>query len=231
MLAKWWLFHRTTVDSQIILQRLKDKKMKSCDSSVDSCKFGNSVYSIEFDDASTVIKALNEEIKSEDHKKISDQFLDSIPKYGAQYLFHLEEVVDCPEFLVNFDELIDLAEKNNMTLVAKQGFENFFKCKRETKEGKNLLGMIKALERYPACHGYKLVGNAINDNYDAAQKYLQKFPDLILDSMVKPDIEPACILYDRFSKTDYIGTLSKEEWEAVTLYCVFAFKKRDSIPE
>ncbi|KAH7951770.1 hypothetical protein HPB52_012844 [Rhipicephalus sanguineus] len=47
-------------------------------------KFGNDVFYIEFHGSK-----------------------DELPLFGAQYDFHLEGVVDCPEFLVNFDVLED----------------------------------------------------------------------------------------------------------------------------
>ena len=33
------------------------------------------------------------------------------PLFGAQYSYHLTEVVDCPEFLLHFPTLVKLAEK------------------------------------------------------------------------------------------------------------------------
>ena len=43
-----------------------------------------------------------------------------IPLFGAQYKFHLEGVVDCPEFLVHFQTLEKLAEKYGLTLIARR---------------------------------------------------------------------------------------------------------------
>ena len=44
-------------------------------------KFGNTIFSVEFPEETP---------------------LDPPPLFGAKYNFHLEEVVDCPEFLVHF---------------------------------------------------------------------------------------------------------------------------------
>ena len=43
-----------------------------------------------------------------------------IPLFGAQYKFHLEGVVDCPEFLVHFQTLEKLAEKYGLILIARR---------------------------------------------------------------------------------------------------------------
>ena len=51
------------------------------DKNSDNRKFGNSVFSVEFPPETP---------------------LDPPPLFGAKYNFHLEEVVDCPEFLVHF---------------------------------------------------------------------------------------------------------------------------------
>ena len=74
---------------------------------------------------------------------LSGKIPERVPKFGVSYNFHLEGVVDCPEFLVNFDKLCDIADRHGLMLVAKQSFENFFKAKRDTQEGANLLRRIK----------------------------------------------------------------------------------------
>ena len=77
--------------------------------------------------------------------QLSGEIPKAIPKFGVGYNFHLDGVVDCPEFLVNFDTLAGLAERHNLYLVAKQDFENFFKDKRKTRDGQNLLRRIKVI--------------------------------------------------------------------------------------
>ena len=77
-----------------------------------------------------------------------------------------------------------------------------------------------------------LKGNDIEDKYPAAKQYLDtlkadgvdnNFRGNILDEY-RPKLEPIFILEDRGEIR--LGTLSKDEWEAITLYCVFAFKKK-----
>lgn len=40
--------------------------------------------------------------------------------------YFVEEVVDCPEFLVHFPTLIKLAEKFGLQLICRERFEDFF---------------------------------------------------------------------------------------------------------
>lgn len=61
----------------------------------DGNKFGNDVYSIDF---------------------LCDK--ERPPLFGAKYNFHLEGVVDCPEFLVHLPTLRKLALKNGLDLVS-----------------------------------------------------------------------------------------------------------------
>jgi hypothetical protein len=62
---------------------------------------------------------------------------------------------------------------------------------------------MKTLEPYPAKKGSQLRGQDVDDNYDAAKTFVE--------NSSKPN--------------EQVGTLSKEEWEALTLYQTFAFKK------
>ena len=51
---------------------------------------------------------------------------DPPPLFGAKYNFHLEGVVDCPEFLVHFPTLEELAKRHGLTLVCRQRFDSYF---------------------------------------------------------------------------------------------------------
>lgn len=121
------------------------------------------------------------------------------PLFGTKYNFHLEGVVDCPEFLVHFPTFVKLAEKYGLKLVAKERFGEFYS--RHKPEGKSLLQKMQALETYPPFHDAPLLGTD-PDDYEHAQQYMQK-------------------------STGHrkVGTLSKSEWEAASLYLVFAFEK------
>jgi len=137
-------------------------------------EFGNSVYSISFDeDTATQPPAM----------------------FGAQYNFHLEGVVDCPEFLVYFPILERMAKKYGLMLISKERFGNYFDKKAKVKENIDLMKKMSALESYPSD---QLVGE--RDQYRFAESKITE------DGQV-------------------IGTLSEDEWQALNIYTVFAFKK------
>ncbi|KAJ4442161.1 hypothetical protein ANN_12027, partial [Periplaneta americana] len=110
-----------------------------------------------------------------------------LPLFGAKYNFHLEGVVDCPEFLVHFPTLVKLAEKFGLQLVLKERFHDYYEKMKE--EGRSLLGKMQALETYPPFHDAPLLGHDPED-YEHVQQYMQK-------------------------STGHrkVGTLSKDEWE------------------
>nr|XP_011735003.2 mRNA cap guanine-N7 methyltransferase [Macaca nemestrina] len=124
------------------------------------------------------------------------------PLFGCKYDFNLEGVVDVPEFLVYFPLLNEMAKKYNMKLVYKKTFLEFYEEKIKNNENKMLLKRMQALEPYPANESSKLVSERVDD-YEHAAKYMK-------NSQVKLPL----------------GTLSKSEWEATSIYLVFAFEKQ-----
>lgn len=120
------------------------------------------------------------------------------PLFGAKYNFHLEGVVDCPEFLVHFNTFVKLAKKHGLQLVRKEKFADFYK--RMNRDGSGLLQKMQSLETYPAMDNMALLGTNEYD-YQHAKDYLKN------------------------KKEQKVGTLSKTEWEAVSLYLTFAFRK------
>ncbi|KAH3775480.1 mRNA cap guanine-N7 methyltransferase-like [Dreissena polymorpha] len=157
----------------------------------DDMSFGNEVYRVTFE--------------NEDKQKL--------PLFGAKYNFHLEGVVDCPEFLVFFPVLEKMAEKYGVKLVYKQSFADFFNQNFVTREYKDLLSQMKALESYPAEEGRSLVGKDDED-----YEHVRSFIDSVKE-------EPDSSHRGREPRKVSVGTLSKAEWEAVTIYCVFMFQK------
>jgi mRNA (guanine-N7-)-methyltransferase len=158
-------FIGTTPDSNDIMTRLQASGHN---------KFGNSLFSVTFDEESLEAPQ---------------------PLFGAKYQFHLEEVVDCPEFLVHFPTLVKLAERFGLMLFGKQRFQNYFQQRKEQEEPKQLLQRMNALEAWgPGC---KLVGEEEEYNH----------------------------LEGKVEGGERVGTLSRDEWEALTIYTVFAFKK------
>lgn len=112
------------------------------------------------------------------------------PLFGAKYNFHLDGVVDCPEFLVHFPTLIKLAKKYGLKLVKNEKFYDFYE--RMKYDGRQLLSNMKSLETYPPYEMGSLVGNAVDDYLHATE----------------------FIKHESRGENLKIGTLSKSEWEA-----------------
>lgn len=124
------------------------------------------------------------------------------PLFGCKYDFNLEGVVDVPEFLVYFPLLIEMVKKYNMKLIYKKTFREFYEEKIKNGENKMLLRRMQALEAYPANGNSKLISEKADD-YEHAAQYIK-------NSQVRLPL----------------GTLSKSEWEATSIYLVFAFEKQ-----
>lgn len=124
------------------------------------------------------------------------------PLFGCKYDFNLEGVVDVPEFLVYFPLLTEMAKKYNMKLIYKKTFLEFYEEKIKNNENKMLLKRMQALESYPANENSKLASEKAGD-YAHAAEYMK-------NSQVRLPL----------------GTLSKSEWEATSIYLVFAFEKQ-----
>uniref|UniRef100_T1IYW9 mRNA cap guanine-N(7) methyltransferase n=1 Tax=Strigamia maritima TaxID=126957 RepID=T1IYW9_STRMM len=153
----------------------------------DDLSYGNDVYRITFNEK------------------------DKFSLFGAQYNFHLTEVVDCPEFLVYFPALIEIAKKYDLEFVFKTRFDDYFnECtknadSRKLNDARQLLGRMQALETFPPFEE-KDLASALPEDYKNAKDELEK-------------------LQSEGESCRKIGTLSLAEWEAATLYVVFAFRK------
>uniref|UniRef100_A0A8C2N1S7 mRNA cap guanine-N(7) methyltransferase n=1 Tax=Cricetulus griseus TaxID=10029 RepID=A0A8C2N1S7_CRIGR len=101
----------------------------------------------------------------------------------------------------NSFELI-MAKKYNMKLIYKKTFREFYEEKIKNNENKMLLKRMQALEPYPANENSKLASEKVGD-YAHAAEYMK-------NSQVRLPL----------------GTLSKSEWEATSIYLVFAFEKQ-----
>ncbi|KAM6135485.1 mRNA cap guanine-N(7) methyltransferase isoform 1-T1 [Pterocles gutturalis] len=110
--------------------------------------FGNEVYSVKF------------EKKGE------------YPLFGCKYDFHLEEVVDVPEFLVYFPLLEEMAKKHGMKLVYKMTFREFYEEKVKNEEHKMLLRRMQALEPYSRFGDSRLVSDK-PDDYEHAKEFIK----------------------------------------------------------
>ncbi|XP_076270480.1 RNA guanine-7 methyltransferase [Rhynchophorus ferrugineus] len=135
--------------------------------------------------------------------QVTSEFdLDNPPLFGAKYNFQLDGVVNCPEFLVHFPTFVKLAKKYGLKLVKKEKFFKFFE--RMKDEGRQLMTTMRALEMYPPGENVTLLGNA-DDDYLHAKKFVERL--------------------EKNSGSTKIGTLSKSEWDASSLYLTFAFVK------
>lgn len=226
-------FIGTTLDSSVILKGLREKlshrrrQQRPPDSGKveddGDCRLGNSVFALTFDQDSPVLKSLTAEDGDggKDSRNLR-KWPQGVPSFGSKYYFHLEGVVDCPEFMVDFESLDGVCAEFDLTMAAKQGLEGFFKSKRRTPQGSRLLRAIKALEPYPASRSGGLVGDGVPGNYDVAKEFLERHYGRKEGDKWAAG-EPLFVLDDR--EPIVVGTLSKEEWEAITLYCVFAYKR------
>lgn len=120
---------------------------------------------------------------------VFDSSVDKLPLFGARYNFHLDGVVDCPEFLIHFPTFVRLALRHGLKLVRKEKFYDFYE--RMKDEGSSLLTNMKSLETYPPPQGSLCVGSA-PDDYAHVEDFLATT--------------------STYSKV--VGTLSKSEWEA-----------------
>lgn len=160
------------------------RRLKSADGS----SYGNAVYQVSFENKT------------------------ALSLFGMKYNFHLEEVVDCPEFLVHFPMLVELAHQHGLELMFKKHFDAYYaECiespeKARKQEARQLLGKMQALETYPSFDG-ETVGT--KDDYLHAKQQNEQFVDG----------------HHGGSRISRVGTLSQAEWEVITLYVVFAFKK------
>lgn len=127
------------------------------------------------------------------------------PLFGAKYNFQLDGVVDCPEFLVHFPMLIKLALKFGLRLVEKKRFDEFYA--ESVQSGRGLIEKMNALETFPGQSREDRERQQNLDEYSHAQSHLN---------------QKEGGAGGRFQK---VGTLSKSEWEASTLYMFFAFQK------
>lgn len=89
-----------------------------------------------------------------------------------------------------------------MKLIYKKTFREFYEEKIKNNENKMLLKRMQALEPYPANENSKLASEKVGD-YAHAAEYMK-------NSQVRLPL----------------GTLSKSEWEATSIYLVFAFEKQ-----
>jgi mRNA (guanine-N7-)-methyltransferase len=175
-------FIGTTTNAYELVKRLRQSSDQS---------FGNEIYKISFD---------------------ASQDKNEIDLFGVKFDFHLDSVVNCPEYLLNFDVLIKLAEKHNLKFVFKKSFAEFFEENSKIGQNKELISIMRALEPYyPNLDDCNEEESKIRENLDDYSLIESR----LADETFKNDLK----------HNETYATLSKSEWEAITLYMAFAFEK------
>lgn len=129
------------------------------------------------------------------------------PLFGCTYTFKLDDcVVDCPEFLVYFPAVEKIARKYGLVPCFKKTFEEYFHENKDKEEGRRLLKRMNVFQSFPPLND-PLGVSAPPGQYEEAEEFIKR----------------------HHLRT--VGTISKAEWEAITLYTVFAFIKVGPIEE
>ncbi|KAI6202481.1 MRNA cap guanine-N7 methyltransferase [Aphelenchoides besseyi] len=125
------------------------------------------------------------------------------PLFGAQIYFALDQVVNCPEYLAYFDLLQRMLADCDMELVYMKPFSEIYKEYMNDKSGLQLMSRMKAVETFTLRE--RSHSKHDRNQYAHATKFLEeKFPN---------------------SNNEAIGTISNAEWEVISMYSVFAFRK------
>eukprot|EP00850_Spirogloea_muscicola_P020402 SM000214S06796 [mRNA] locus=s214:112275:115008:- [translate_table: standard] len=130
------IFFGTLPDANVIVRKLRQAQVLD---------FGNRVYAISFSE----------------HYMLK-QF-PAVNPFGLEYNFHLEDAVDCPEWLVPFDVLVSLAAEYGLHLRLRENFHDFIIRNSEVPDFGNL--MLKIL-------GARWSESISEDEWDAAHLYL-----------------------------------------------------------
>uniref|UniRef100_A0A1A8P2Q7 mRNA cap guanine-N(7) methyltransferase n=1 Tax=Nothobranchius rachovii TaxID=451742 RepID=A0A1A8P2Q7_9TELE len=132
--------------------------------------------------------------------KVSFQSKGSYPLFGCQYHFNLEGVVDVPEFLVYFPVFEHMAKRYNMRLVLKRRFSEFCEEKVKKEQHRSLMMKMMALELFPCEVGGRQASESTEEYSHAKERCCR-------------------------AGLRQVGTLSRSEWEAASIYLVFVFQK------
>ena len=177
-------FIGTTTDSNELIKRLRMSETNS---------FGNDLYKIKF-------------FLDEHNNKTN------LPLFGLQFDFQLDNVVECPEYLINFNVLTRLAQKHHLKLVFNKKFSEFFNEFSQNDEYKKLISVMSAMEPY---YSYNLNKSETIDEVQQLNQYA-----CMCALMQEPGFK------NQLKQDESYLTISKSEWEAITLYQVFAFVKQ-----
>jgi mRNA (guanine-N7-)-methyltransferase len=205
-------FIGTTTDAVEILRRVTltdPSTSQSESSSVNGGRFGNDVFSLFFDDG-------------------AQQF----PQFGCKYHFQLDGVVDCPEFLCHIKVLERLAAKHGFRMTETMSFKEAFERNKKNPQYKRLLSVIRALEPYHP-KSRDLLSQQEND-YAHAEGFHERCERDLAESNKFTNHHQRNYRPQFKDSTGGVGvgTLSKSDWEAISVYLCFVFKRvsLDSLP-
>ncbi|TKR93843.1 hypothetical protein L596_008222 [Steinernema carpocapsae] len=153
-------------------------------------KFLNDVCSLEYDD------------------KTVDFQTHIPPLFGAKFHFTLDKVVNCPEFLVHFELLVEMMKELGFELALRKRFSDaipFFL--KDHGSGRALFGRMQALEPYPPEGDVTLMGPEAEYSDGKAE-----FEERERENK-----------WEGHHRT--LGTLSQSEWQVASMYLVFAFQR------
>uniref|UniRef100_A0AC35U015 mRNA cap guanine-N7 methyltransferase n=1 Tax=Rhabditophanes sp. KR3021 TaxID=114890 RepID=A0AC35U015_9BILA len=140
-------------------------------------------------------------MKSEE-ENLKDLMETNIPLFGSKIDWRLDDVVNCPEYLVHIPLLTKLMEECGMELVYCKRFDDALTYYSEVSgESKHLMERIKVWEKYP-CRSHE---KQLHDD---------------------EEYEGAKAEYDKADNRRFFGTMGKCEWEIVSMYMVFAYRKK-----
>lgn len=127
------------------------------------------------------------------------------PLFGAQIQFNLEGVVNCPEYLCYFPLLKRMLEELDMELVYAYNFPEAIRHYL-TERGREAMDLMQRMNALETVKAEQLEGRDAEEYGPAIAK---------LQEQRGSD-----------EKNHIVGTLSRSEWEVVTMYKAFGFRKK-----
>ncbi|KAF5461043.1 hypothetical protein F2P56_020870 [Juglans regia] len=151
----------TMPDANVIIKKLRE---------AEGLDFGNSVYWIHFDE------------------EFSEKKFKSSKPFGIKYKFHLEDAVDCPEWIVPFHVFKSLAEEYDLELVFAKNSHEFVHEYIKKSEYVDLMRRLGALG-----DGNQDQSTLSQDEWEVAYLYLA----FVLKKRGQPDRTPLNTKRDR----------------------------------
>jgi mRNA (guanine-N7-)-methyltransferase len=175
-------FIGTTTNDFELIKRLRKS---------DDFSFGNEIYNIKF---------LNLDDKNH------------IDLFGVKFDFQLDNVVECPEFLLNFEAFKRIAARHGLKFLFKKTFREFFDEHAEKRDYKELISIMNAMEPYYTSRNYVDPKHRDSVDYEHINKKLESDEEF----------------RNGLNSDETYATLSKSEWDVASLYLTFAFEKVDA---